>query len=163
MAWIVYLPWAMAAAMLVVALVLLDRLLRAQRRTEHLAEELGSARMSLNLAESVGRIGSWRLDAERHDVVWSDEVFAIHERSHDRGHPTLEQALAYYHPDDRATVTAMVNRAMEECEDFDFRARIISCSGKVKPVLSRGVCQFDRDGKVRGVFGTFIDLSEPGR
>lgn len=123
--------------------------------------ELSRCQLTLEISEDVGRFGSWHLDAKTNWVKWSDYVFDMHERRHSLGHPTLENALHYYHPDDRATVETAVTRALEEGEDFEFRARILTDNEKELPVLARGTCQIGGDGDVLGIFGCVVDLSKP--
>jgi hypothetical protein len=85
----------------------------------------------------------------------------MHERRHSFGHPPLENAIHYYHPDDRRMVQTAVERALEEGADFEFRARILTESANEIPVLARGTCQIAGDGEVLGVFGCIVDLSTP--
>lgn len=123
--------------------------------------ELDRCQLTLEISEDVGRFGSWHMDARTNVVKWSDYVFDMHERRHSLGHPPLENAIHYYHPDDRPMVQAAVARALDEGADFEFRARILTENGNELPVLARGTCQIGGDGKVLGVFGCFVDLSRP--
>ncbi|WP_417621986.1 PAS domain-containing protein [Parasphingorhabdus sp.] len=118
-------------------------------------------KLTLEISEDVGRFGSWHVDAKTNAVEWSDYIFDMHERRHSLGQPQLETAVEYYHPDDRPMVQAAVARAMEEGEDFEFRARIITENGLELPVLARGTCQIGATGEVLGIFGCFVDLSTP--
>jgi PAS domain-containing protein len=128
------------------------------RRTKR---ELARLALAMELSEAIGRLGSWHLDTAAETVKWSDYVFDIHARPHSKGEPTLAEAIAYYHPDDRSLVENAVAHALSDGEDFEFRARIITERGDERPVLARGTCQFERDGAIVGVFGCFVDLSQP--
>ena len=132
------------------------RKLQSELRNARLA--LDRCQLTLEISEDVGRFGSWHLDARTNVVKWSDYVFDMHERRHSLGHPALENAVHYYHPDDRDMVQTAVNRALEE---FEFRARILTENDNELPVLARGTCQIGGDGDVLGIFGCFVDLSEP--
>jgi len=123
--------------------------------------ELDRCQLTLEISEDVGRFGSWHLDARTHIVKWSDYIFDMHERRHSLGHPPIEKAVDYYHPDDRGMVQKSVMRALEEGEDFEFRARILTENNKEVPVLARGTCQIGGDGDVLGIFGCVVDLSRP--
>lgn len=133
--------------------------LKSDLRTIEL--ELDRCQLTLEISEDVGRFGSWHLDARTNVLKWSDYVFDMHERRHSHGYPTLEKAIDYYCPDDRPMVQTAVERALEEGEDFEFRARILTEKGNELPVLARGTCQIDRNGEVLGIFGCFVDMSKP--
>lgn len=146
-------------AVLLLAAMLALTLWRTLRREDKLLLAVERLQNSLDLAETVGRVGTWTLDRKTETVEWSDQVFWIHERPFHRGMPTLEEALGYYHPDDRQLVADHVERALANGEDFEFRARLITDQGRTRQVLSRSMCQFDRNGEVIGAFGSFIDVS----
>ncbi|WP_033926466.1 PAS domain-containing protein [Sphingomonas sp. 35-24ZXX] len=154
-----HLPWACALLATLAALELLRRLRLARRRVLALSRDHNRVTLSLDLALSIGRMGSWQFERADSSLFWSDEVFAIHQRDPRRGQPGLEEAIAYYHPDDRLTVADAVQRALDHGEDYDFRARIITDSGEQREVMSRGTCRFDRDGTPIGMLGYIIDIT----
>ncbi|MDN3646638.1 PAS domain-containing protein [Pontixanthobacter aestiaquae] len=125
----------------------------------YLKADLRRAEDGLRLAGEVGGIGTWTLDLELEELDWSDQVFALHDRDKGLGSPTLEEALAYYHPQDRNRVGALVDEAIQSGKGFDFLAKLTSEDGAVKTVISRGVCQRDKDGNIGWVFGVIIEAS----
>ena len=154
-----HLPWLCALVATLAALETLRRLRRARRQVLSLSHDHNLVTLSLDLALSIGRMGSWQFDRADSSLFWSDEVFAIHQRDRRRGQPGLQEAIAYYHPDDRLTVADAVQRAIDHGEDYDFRARIITDSGELREVMSRGTCRFGRDGTAIGMLGYIIDLT----
>ena len=134
---------------------------RSSEKSKLVNRELERLKMVLELSEDVGRFGTWHLNGLKGTVNWSSYVFDMHHRPHSNGDPTLKDAINYYHVDDRQMVDDAVRHALNDGEDFEFRARIITETGEEVPVLSRGTCQFDRYGSVVGVFGCFVDLSTP--
>ncbi len=154
-----HLPWIYALVATLVALELLRRLRMAQRDTLTLRQDRNRVTLSLDLALGVGRMGNWQFERSETSLIWSDEVFAIHHRDRRRGQPGLQEAISYYHPDDRLKVADAVQRSLDHGEDFDFRARIITDNGQIREVMSRGTCRYGRDGTTIGVIGFIIDLS----
>ncbi|WP_373491516.1 PAS domain-containing protein [Parasphingorhabdus sp.] len=156
-----YWPYFLALAFILVIAYLAYRLRKL--KTDLQAAQLGLERceLTLEISEDVGRFGSWHLDARTNFLKWSDYVFDMHERRHSLGHPPLDKAIRYYHPEDRPLVQMAVTRALEEGADFEFRARILTDNNKEIPVLARGTCQIAGDGEVLGIFGCFVDLSTP--
>ncbi|MDO9262322.1 MAG: CheR family methyltransferase, partial [Desulfosalsimonadaceae bacterium] len=104
-----------------------------ERLTDYLAvalakftaeESLRENREDLDRAQAVGRIGSWRLNVRRNELLWSDEnhrIFGI-----PKGTPlTYEAFLAIVHPDDREYVDRMWNAGLKG-EPYDIEHRIIA-------------------------------------
>lgn len=154
-----YFPYVLAFGLIISTGYLILRLRALQTVLRASQLELERCQLTLEISEDVGRFGSWHLDARTNVVKWSNYVFDMHERRHSMGHPPFENAIHYYHPDDRPIVQKAVSRALEEGADFEFRARVLTESGNELPVLSRGTCQIGGDGQVLGIFGCFVDLS----
>jgi len=156
-----YFFYFLAFTFVVAIAYLVLRLRKLQVDFRAIETELEQCQLTLEISEDVGRFGSWHLDARTNVVKWSDYIFDMHERRHSLGHPLLENAIHYYHPDDRPVVQAAVSSALNEGVDFEFRARIVTENGNELPVLARGTCQIGGDGEVLGIFGCFVDLSTP--
>ena len=123
--------------------------------------DLQTCRLTLEISEDVGRFGSWHLNADTKALKWSDYVFDMHERRQSLGQPKLENAILYYHPDDRSKVDTAVSQALGEGKDFELSGRILTENGNELPVLARGTCQIGSQGEVLGIFGCIVDLSLP--
>ena len=65
------------------------------------------------MASSLAHVGHWQVDLLRDEVVWSDEVYRIHCVGRDHV-PSLDDAISFYHPDDRDRVAESVRLA---CRD----------------------------------------------
>ncbi len=110
------------------------------------------------MAEEVAGLGHWylRLGAERPE--WSREVFRIHGRDPGRGEPKLDDAIEYYHPEDRAHVERAITHAVETRSGFDFQLRLIGDDDRERRVRARG--QVDvADDEVVGIVGIFQDVT----
>lgn len=154
-----YFPYVLAFALGVATILLVIMLQKSKASLRATKLELDRCQLLLEISEDVGRFGSWHLNVTTNVVKWSDYIFDMHERRHSLGNPLLENAIRYYHPTDRPMVQSAVQLALEQGEDFEFRARIITEHGNEVPVLSRGTCQIGKDGQVLGIFGCFVDLS----
>jgi PAS domain S-box-containing protein len=117
----------------------------------------------LAMAESVTGVGNWRLDRATNRVVWSDEVYRIYGVDRATFDPSLDDALKYYHPDDRVRLEDLLQRAGETGEGFETRLRLIRDDGEVRHVISRGGAERLEDGSIGGLFGVFQDLTEADR
>ncbi len=125
---------------------------------QQLSDSLATEMRLLQLAESAAHVGHWRLDIAAKTVIWSDEVFRIHGRDGDVP-VSVETAIGAYHPDDQDRVAALIGRAIEECQGFQFTARIVRPDGEVRHVFSKG--EIDRVGEdvSFALFGIIQDVT----
>ena len=112
----------------------------------------------LALVEQVARIGHWRLDTATGSVSWSDGVYSLHGLDRATFAPTLDNAIAAYHPDDRPLVTAIIAEAIADKGSYEFGLRIVRPDGLVRHVFCRGMCQVEAD-IVTALFGTIMDVT----
>ena len=128
-------------------------------RRDELRTELAERIRLLSLAERAAHIGHWRVDATRQAVYWSPEVFHIHGRAIGPA-PDVDQALAYYHPDDRERVSAIVQQGLSDGVAFAFAARIVRQDGTVRHVVSRGERDLSSHDDAFGLFGVIQDVTD---
>ena len=120
-------------------------------------EALRAAEWDLNRAQAVGKIGSWRLDTQRNVLLWSDENYRIF--GVPKGTPmTYEAFLNIVHPEDRNYVDHEWKAGLRG-QPYDIEHRII-VDGKVKWVREKAELEFDKDGKLRGGFGTTQEITD---
>lgn len=144
----------------VLALLLLGAAIACWRMYQQMSRanfELQRASQSLFLAENVGGVGTWVVDAKKQRVHWSDHVFKIHGRNIEQGEPSLVDAISYYHPKDRDRVAAAISRAFSERSGFDFKATLLAEDGAQKAVIARAAVQMNEAGDVARIFGVFIE------
>lgn len=111
----------------------------------------------LNRAQTVGHIGSWRLDVRLNELILSAEshrIFAV---------PvgialTYEAFLACVHPDDRDYVDREWQAGLRG-EPYDIEYRLL-VNGQLKWVRQRAEMEFDPAGKLRSGFGITQDISD---
>ncbi len=121
--------------------------------------QLSEANRLLLMAEEMSRVGHWRVDLASGSVHWSDIVCLIHGR--ERGcQLSLEDAIAFYHPDDRASVQAAVDDAIAKGRHFGFRARIVLDDHSVRHIVSSGRAEIGPDGSAVGLFGVVQDVTD---
>jgi PAS domain S-box-containing protein len=113
-------------------------------------------REDLNRAQEVARTGSWRLDVNRNELLWSDEnhrIFGI-----PKGVPLSYQTfLGVVHPEDREYVDRKWNAAIGG-EPYDIEHRIV-VGDEVMWVREKAELEF-KDGVLQGGFGTTQDITE---
>jgi PAS domain S-box-containing protein len=105
-------------------------------------------------------VGRWRLGLGDNRLAWSDEMYRIHGVDRASFDPTLAKSFAFYHPDDRAAVTALVNDAVAKGEDFAFQLRLVIAGGEIRHVTCKASCEIDGQGASSAVVGVFRDITK---
>jgi len=92
-------------------------------------EALKTSERQLRQAQSLARLGSWRLDPRTGSIEGSDVLHEIFEV--DRTHTDSVSFLAAVHPEDREYVLAQVLRGLEQGEAWNIEHRLFCISKKV--------------------------------
>jgi len=117
----------------------------------------------LKLTEEIAGVGHWRMDAETLKSTWSDEVYRIYGVTRETFDPSLEDALDFFHPDDRETVRRAVTTGLATGEGFRIRLRLIRADGEERLVEARADTERTPDGRIASMFGVFQDVTEAER
>jgi len=124
------------------------RIRKSLKRSESLLDVMGR----------IAKVGGWELDASTLELRWTKETYRIHEVPLDYV-PSLEEAVNFYHPEDRPRLEQAIQRALEHGEPFDMEIRFITAKGKhlwihmtCKPQIV--------DGKTVKLSGAFQDITK---
>lgn len=120
-------------------------------------QALRESQVLLKATGRVARVGGWQLDAQSMTVHWTEETCRIHEVPLDY-QPTLDEALAFFHPEDRETLAAAVRRALDRGEPYDLELRFITAKGRHLWTHTRCEPQVV-DGQTVRLVGTFQDIT----
>jgi signal transduction histidine kinase len=111
----------------------------------------------LNATGQIARIGGWALDAETLEVTWTEETYCIHEVPPEY-HPVLEEAVNFFHPDDRQRISDAIGNALQRGEGYDMELRFITARGN--QLWTRSICRpIVVDHKTRRLIGVFQDIT----
>ncbi len=108
--------------------------------------------------ERMAGVGTWRLTIADNRVEWSDQVFVIHGLEVGP-HLTLDAALDFYPPVERATVADAIARTIATGEPFKIETDLINSLGDQRRVRAMGEIEL-HDGVAVAVFGVFQDISD---
>jgi|GEM_PF-4135342 len=104
-------------------------------------------------------IGHWEVNVVDNTVYWSDEVYLIHGLEVG-SELDIEAAINTYHPEDKADVERLVNRAIEFKEAFHFYLRLIRADGEERAVYASGAPRLNKESDVIAISGSFQDITE---
>lgn len=122
-------------------------------------DELIRRESELKQAQRLAHLGSWVFDVDANAISWSDEMYRIY--GIEVGEP-LDYAryTSRIHPDDRARVSANVERAMVDAAPFEHEHRILHTDGTERIIVGFGQVERDADGRVVRMLGTAQDITE---
>lgn len=111
----------------------------------------------LQLAQSVSKTGSWRLDAKHGALTWSDEAYRIFGVA--PGTPvTYELFLGKVHPEDKALVDEKWRSALRGAP-YDIEHRVL-IDGQTKWLREKALVESAGKGEIEVGFGTVQDITD---
>ncbi len=125
-------------------------------------EVLRQGERRLAEAQRVASVGSWEWDAKTGSSVWSVQLYRVLGVETEL-RPSRERLVAVFHPDDRAHVEQLLERAERAGQAFEFEHRIQRTDGAERHVLGRGEAVTDADGLVVGLRGSIQDVTDRKR
>ncbi|MBE9208382.1 PAS domain S-box protein [Nostoc sp. LEGE 06077] len=113
----------------------------------------------LDLAQVVGKIGSFEWNISTNVNIWSKELEAIYGLQPGEFGGTYEDWKNLVHPDDLATADAYIANSLKTGEFFtDFR--VVWRDGSIHWLHARAKVYYDREGKPLRMVGVNVDISD---
>jgi PAS domain S-box-containing protein len=116
----------------------------------------------MRVACRVGRVGPWSVELPARQLIWSNEVRAIHRAPPDFA-PSVEDAILFYAPEHRETIRSAFERCAVEGTPFDCELQIVTVEGSLLWVRAIGEAERDEQGAIRRVHGALQDISDRKR
>src|SRR6266481_173251 len=131
-------------------------------KVAELTADLQRSEANLAEAQRLSHCGSFAWNVFREGIYWSEETYRIFECDQ-ANEPTMEFILQRTHPEDRALVRQVSNRAQQEREHFHFEHRLLMPNGSIKhiEVVAHAVARHASDKF--GVVGAVLDVTERKR
>jgi len=140
-----------------------ENLRRAQeeldRRVKERTAELADANIHLSEAQRLANLGSWSWDVLENRINWSEQLHQIYGISPEEFGGTLNEFIAFIHPDDRARVEASVGAALKSGSEFSHEERIIRPDGSIRFLHSAGEVIRDDKGTATRMLGICLDVT----
>lgn len=128
----------------------------------HSRQRLKRAKLNLDAAQRVSRMGSWQLDIEQGVFFGSDNLYDIFGLSKSGKSIALEDFYALVHPEDLPRIRASIEHAIASKDGFDVECRVFRGDGELRTMRSRGVFLLV-DGLRRQIAGYTQDVTELAR
>ncbi|MCC6791476.1 MAG: EAL domain-containing protein, partial [Thermomicrobiales bacterium] len=104
-------------------------------------------------------VGTWTLDVQTGEVVWSEQLRRIFAVAPD-AELTFDSIMTLMHPDDRVTAVELMSRALAEGGDYDLENRALRPDGTIGWVAGRGRAIPGTDGRPARMVGIGYDITE---
>jgi len=127
-------------------------------KQELLTQELRRREAYLAEAQKLSHTGSFGWKPDTGEIVWSDETYRIFEYDHPVK-PTIDSLAQRVHPDDRADVKEVIDRASAGATAFEHSYRLLLPDGRVKHVHALAHVLQDASGD-REFVGAVTDITE---
>jgi signal transduction histidine kinase len=106
----------------------------------------------------MAKVGGWEIDARTREVIWTREVYRIHDVAPDY-RPTLSKTVAFYAPEARPIFERALDNALSLGRSFDLELPFVTANGHQLWIHVMGKPEL-RDGEVVKVSGAFQDITE---
>lgn len=124
-------------------------------------QELQRSENFLKNVADVSKVGGWSLELDTQKLYWSEQTKAIHDLPADY-EPRLDQAINFYAPEARPTITHAVENAINTGESWDLELPMITATGRHIWVRAVGHLLEEKD-TAPILIGAFQDISDRKR
>jgi diguanylate cyclase (GGDEF)-like protein/PAS domain S-box-containing protein len=131
-----------------------NRLLRQTRKT------LQGAEVGLANAQRIARLGSWEWEIAHNTWHWSDELFRIFGMEPRAIQASGTRYLAAVDPEDRAAVTAVLDRVRRNGKSETIDYRVARPDNLERVVHLRVEASRSSVGEIQAVVGTVLDVTQ---
>ena len=121
---------------------------------------LRESERQLAAAQAQAHLGSWVLDVASRTGQWSAEMFRLFDLDPAHGVPTLDQFLELVHPDDRASLLAVHDRALATRETSGIEYRGNPARPPVRHFRAALAASGDPTEPVSQLSGTVLDITD---
>lgn len=129
-----------------------DDLIKAKEKAEENEEKLIEA-------QKLSHVGSWEYYIETGMVFWSKELYSIFERSNNLPAPKYNEQQSFYTAESFIKLDKVVQDCIQKEIPYEIELDIITSSGGVKQIISKGHVKKDEKGKIIGSYGTAQDIT----
>jgi PAS domain S-box-containing protein len=138
---------------------IIDELTAANRALKESGERLRANEARLMDAERLAKVGSWELDPETGEILWSGEMFRIFGMP-DTANPNFDIFLERVHRKDRQRIVDSRDTAIQSADPIRLDFRIVRPDGVVRFVRSIVETLKDDVGRPLRFLGATQDISE---
>jgi PAS domain S-box-containing protein len=111
-----------------------------------------------NQIQKISNIGGWEVNLQNMEVKWTEQTYHIHELDTSTA-IKVEDGISYYAEHEQPRIAKLFQEAVETGHPYNSDFEFITAKKNKKWVRSIGSPEFDTQGKVIRVIGTFQDIT----
>ncbi len=111
-------------------------------------------------AQEVAHLGSWVWDIESDVVQWSEEFCRMHNLEETGLEANFESLMKTVFVDDRARIRDTIQLSIKNEVALSLEYRILPSSDQLKSVFSKMKFETNSRGKITGLIGTVLDVTD---
>ncbi|MHB9106044.1 MAG: ATP-binding protein [Armatimonadota bacterium] len=123
-------------------------------------EALRGSEERLRLALQAGGMGTWDWHVPSDESIWNDTHYRMFGYEPGTVVPSYRLWVDGVHPDDRAYVESVLQRAMEQGSDYSAEYRVVWPDGTLRWIEVRGRFERDAAGQPIRSYGVALDTTE---
>jgi PAS domain S-box-containing protein len=131
-----------------------------RRRDE---EALKKSEARLREAQRLARVGSWEWNLERDEVIWSEAVYRLMGLDPKEPAPSFAEQARLYPKATFDVLKAAVDRALIDGTPYAMDLEVSRPDGEMCWIAGRGDTIRDEAGRIIGLSGTIMDITERKR
>lgn len=109
--------------------------------------------------EQIAEIGGWEINLNTGNIIWTKQVYKIHEVD-ETFDPRVDVGLDFYYPQDRKKVVRALQETLKKFQPFDLNCRILTAKNNLKWIRTSGKMLTHPDGKPAKIIGVFQDITK---
>ncbi len=114
----------------------------------------------MNLAQSAGGFGHWRLDVTTDHLIWSDQLYHLHLLDPATTTINAELARSFIVPENRQASQDVIKNAIATGESTDHKVSVVRADGEIIDLEGRILPEINSEGQVTSLFGVTQDVTE---
>lgn len=123
-------------------------------------EIIRASQSRLAEAQRIAKLGSWSINFQTNETIWSDEVYAIFKLDKDRCKASLETYLSFTCPSEVDELQKIITSLRSEDNSYNLIRKLCFTDGTECYVREEGEVCRDDSGKVIRALGTIRDITE---
>jgi signal transduction histidine kinase/ActR/RegA family two-component response regulator len=123
------------------------------------ATELHDAKLRLEEAQALARIGNWTYDVSTMKSCWSKQLYHIFGFEKSEIAPNYQQMLDLFYPEDAVRLDQAIKTASIDGSSYSVAVRMLHPQSDVRYVRCEGRSRQDTAGKIVSLYGTAADVT----
>ena len=129
--------------------------------SERRADELQIRQLNerLQLACRANRMGIWDFNLQEDSLIWDEQMYQLFQRPEGERQHNYQMWRRCVHPDDLAATEALLQQAIQQCQEFEYEFRILWPDGSVRHIQAAAMPILSEAGKTLRMVGMNWDIT----